>query len=575
MDDFAPATTAEHLLWSLARHGVEHLFLNPGTDSAPLQEAAAVLAESGVPLPRIITCSYESVALAAAHGYWQATGRAQCVFVHVDVGTQNLGAMMHNAMRDRAGVVVIAGRTPYGEEPDSPGGRSHPIQWMQDVPDQAGVVRGYTKWSAEITRADALARTVGRAVQVARGGNPGPTYLMVGRDVLMDPPRPGLDRTARYAVPTRPAADGESVAWVADRLLAADRPLLITSKVGRRAEGFAALSDLADLTGVRVIDQPESGCLNIATTHPARVPAAEAAGLVASADLIVLVDTDVPWVPKRVRPRDDTTIVQIEADPVRADMPLWTFPVDLAVTADGATALRQIAGRLRDLGHRPGGVRRAADGRDTDQRATGEPDTEGRDTGGRAGGEPLTARTALEALNLVLRPDDIVVEEAVTNAGVLAETLERTLPGTLLGAGYPGLGWGLPGAVGISLAAPEQRVIAVVGDGSFMFAVPTAALCLAAEARAPVLVVILNNNGYRASRLPVFELFPDGLSAARGDAVGTRFQAPPDFAALARACHAHGETVTRHAELLPALRRGLESVESGRSAVIDVLVDPS
>jgi acetolactate synthase-1/2/3 large subunit len=129
--------------------------------------------------------------------------------------------------------------------------------------------------------------------------------------------------------------------------------------------------------------------------------------------------------------------------------------------------------------------------------------------------------------------------------------------------------------VGIKLARPDQRVVTIVGDGSFMFGVPTAALSLAAEADAPILAVVLNNHGYRASRLPVFELFPDGVSAGQGDAVGTRFRFPPDFAAVAHACHAHGETVDSRAELVPALRRGLNAIEAGRSAVVDVHIAPN
>lgn len=79
-------TCAEEILYLLRAQGVEYLFLNPGTDSAPLQEAAAVLEARQVPAPLIVTSSFESVALAAAHGYWQMTRRAQAVFVHVDVG---------------------------------------------------------------------------------------------------------------------------------------------------------------------------------------------------------------------------------------------------------------------------------------------------------------------------------------------------------------------------------------------------------------------------------------------------------------------------------------------------------
>lgn len=558
MDDFRPATTAEHLLWLLAQHGVEHLFLNPGTDSAPLQEAIATLSKAGVTIPKIVLCSFESVAMAAAHGYWQVTHRPQCVFVHVDVGTQNLGAMMHNALRDRAGVIVIAGKTPYADDPGAPGGRSHTIQWQQDVPDQAGTVRGYAKWVIEITRPGMLARAIGRAVQVAAGGRPGPAYLMVSRDVLMDPPSPELGRTTRYAVPRLPAADDGTVRWIAGRLAEAERPLLITAKAGRRPEGFLAVTRLADLAGLRVIDVPESGCVNISTSHPMNLlTAADAQRAVEEADLIIVVDCDVPYIPKFTRPREDATIVHIEADPLRTDMPLWTFPADVAVTADGATALGQIADRLAELGHT--------------SPPPGRPEASPPPSAAPQDG-PITVHEVVSALNEVLREDDLVVEEAVTGARVLHEVLRRTRPATMYGTGSPGLGWGLAGAVGVSMAAPGSRVVAVVGDGSFMFGVPTAALCLAAESGAPIMAVVLNNDGYRASRLPVFELFPEGLSAVRGDAEGTRFAAPPDFAAVARACHAHGETVTGRADLVAALRRGLSSVESGRSAVVDVRV---
>ncbi|MEV5748893.1 thiamine pyrophosphate-requiring protein [Actinoallomurus sp. NPDC052308] len=560
-EEFRPRTTAEHLLWLLHQHGVDHLFLNPGTDSAPLQEAAVTLAEVGAGMPKIITCTFESVALAAAHGYWQMTGRPQAVFVHVDVGTQNLGAMVHNAMRDRAGVVVIAGKTPYGEDPDSPGGRSHTIHWQQDVPDQAGVVRGYAKWTFEVTRPDVLPRAVGRAVQIARGGRPGPAYLMVSRDVLMDPPATGPGRTGGYAVPRPPAADAETVRRIADLLTTAERPLLITARTGRRPGGFEAVTRLAELAGVRVIDTPESGCVNIATSHPMHVRSAGAARrAVAEADLIIVADCDVPWIPKFVRPAEDATVVLIDADPVKEDMPLWTFPVDVAVAAPGAVVLDQVAAALGDLD--PAAKWRGAG---TDE----EPAASAR------AGDAIVAREVFEALNAVLRADDIVVEEAVTNAGTLHETLERSLPGTMAGTGSPGLGWGLGGAVGVSLAAPERRVVTVVGDGSFMFGVPTAALCLAAEADAPILAVVLNNDGYKASRMPVFELFPEGRSAARGDAVGTRFQSPPDFAAVARACHAQGESVTDRADLVPALQRALKALEAGSSAVVDVRLAPN
>jgi acetolactate synthase-1/2/3 large subunit len=125
----------------------------------------------------------------------------------------------------------------------------------------------------------------------------------------------------------------------------------------------------------------------------------------------------------------------------------------------------------------------------------------------------------------------------------------------------------------VKLARPDRRVIAITGDGSFLFGVPTSALMMAAEWGTPFLAVILNNGGYRASRLPVYGLFPDGVSAQRQTAVGTRFTRAPDYPALAAACHAHGERVEKAEDLVPALRRALAAVDAGQAAVIECVVE--
>ena len=109
----------------------------------------------------------------------------------------------------------------------------------------------------------------------------------------------------------------------------------------------------------------------------------------------------------------------------------------------------------------------------------------------------------------------------------------------------------------MKLARPDRRVIAVTGDGAFLFGVPTSALTMAAEWGTPFLTVILNNKGYRASRLPVYGLFPEGVSARREDRGRHPVHGRPDYPALAAACHAHGERVERAEDLVPALRRAL------------------
>ena len=554
-------TCAEEMLWLLGAHGVEVLFLNPGTDSAPLQEAAAVLASRRISSPRIVLCSFESVALAAAHGYFQVTRRPQAVFVHVDVGTQNLGAMVHNVLRDRAGVVIVAGKTPYGEAFDDVGGRSSPINWQQDVADQAGIVRPYAKWTTELTRSEDTARVVGRATQVACGGIPGLSYLTVSRDVLMEPA--GDAQRRRLSGWARPAAGGlspTSVARIADILLRAERPLLITTRIGRTVSGSKALTRLADVAVLPVVGRPEA--VNLPGGHPLwRRDPTEVAALIRSADAVLLVEVDVPWIPKGTTPPADAIIIHIDPDPIKIEMPLWTFPVDESATADGATALAQIADAFATRAESADVAKRrrahlgfvAALPRPMPA-ATLEPDA------------------VVSTLNAQLRGDDIVVEEAVSNSGSIGRLLDRHQPGTLHSAGGPGLGWALGASVGIKLAAPARRVVAVVGDGAFMFGVPTAAFCLAAEANAPFLTVILNNNGYRASRLPVLELFPVGESVSSGSVIGTRFAAPPDLAAVARACGAWAQRVEDAQYLAGTLREAFVALAAGRCAVVDVSI---
>jgi acetolactate synthase-1/2/3 large subunit len=126
--------------------------------------------------------------------------------------------------------------------------------------------------------------------------------------------------------------------------------------------------------------------------------------------------------------------------------------------------------------------------------------------------------------------------------------------------------------VGIKLARPDRSVVAIVGDGVFYFAVPTATLCLAAEAEAPVVIVVLNNRGYRASRLPVLALFPDGVSAQDGEVAGTAFAQPPDVVAIAEACGAWGTRTDGADGLSAALAEAIAVTRRGRSAVVDVRV---
>jgi acetolactate synthase-1/2/3 large subunit len=547
-------TTAELLVTVLVEHGVEVIFLNPGTDTAPVQEALAQLAADGAPVPRLVLCPHEALALAAAHAYLAVTGRPQVVMVHVDVGTQNLGAMLHNAFRAEAGVVIIAGRTPRSTHGEEAGGRDTPVHWQQDVPDQTGIVRSYVRWTADLEGPATLPRQLARAFQVAGAPPGGPVYLTAAREVLMQPVGDEADRpvVARHRPPAAPAPHPDALAAAVDALARSERPLITTTRVGRRPEAVAALVALAEMLGAPVVDRRER--VNFPSTHPLYVgDNAVGQDLLRRADAVLVVDSDVPWVPARAAPAPDAAVVLIDHDPVRAATPGWAFPVDVPIQADPLVALRLLT---ETLGERAG--------RRPPWWSASPPAARPAVSGAIA---PAEVAAALDAL---LAEDDVLIEEATTNGDVLRAGLRRTLPGTLFQAGGSGLGWALGAALGVGLAAPQRRIVAVVGDGSFLFSEPIAALWAAHHEGIPFLTVVLRNGGYAASRRPVFALFPDGESRRRGDVVGTRFPDAPDLAALAAACHAHGEQVRERERLEPAIAAALNAVDGGRCAVVGV-----
>ena len=208
-------TVSDAFVEHLNAHAVDCIFINPGSDVAPIQESIAKFDAQGRRAPRLILCPHESVAMAAAHGYFMVTGRPQVVLVHADVGTLNLGANLHNAQRGRAGVVICAGTAPR-----TVAGRSRYMDWIQAQINQAGTVEGFVKWHHEVTGPDDLRAAMQRAFHVAGAEPTGPVYVTLPKDVLEQPMEaPAAERrarTGRRCAGVRPGTPGPSRA-MADR----------------------------------------------------------------------------------------------------------------------------------------------------------------------------------------------------------------------------------------------------------------------------------------------------------------------------------------------------------------------
>ena len=162
-------TTSGALLSAMRQAGVQYLFVNLGSDHSAFMEAVAQARAQGRAdeLPHIVTCPSEMVAMSAAQGHAQVSGRAQAVLVHVDCGTQALGGAVHNAAKGRVPVLVIAGTSPATQEGEIRGSRNEFIHWVQDVFDQRGLVRGYVRYDNELRAGANAAEVLLRALQFA------------------------------------------------------------------------------------------------------------------------------------------------------------------------------------------------------------------------------------------------------------------------------------------------------------------------------------------------------------------------------------------------------------------------
>ncbi|MFD1685024.1 thiamine pyrophosphate-requiring protein [Halobellus litoreus] len=560
----ADRTAAERFLRSFHRHGVEYVFANLGTDHTPLLEAAAAVRRAGDEdaIPGIVSCPHEFAAMSAAHGYAAVTGEPQVVLVHVDVGTQNLGAAMHNAHRAGAPVYVLAGLAPVTDAGHS-GSRDHPVHYFQDVFDQPGIVREYCRWVDQYRPPADPAETVRRGLERAVSEPAGPVYVTATREALSETVEPTPATAARRRVGPG-GADGDETDRLLDLVRDADRPAVITSDLGRAPaeERVEALVTFAEAAGAGVVEQtPTTLCFP--RDHGQHVGYDPTVAL-ERADLVVLADADVPWIPDGDAVATHATVVQIDPDPTKPAFPRWPFAVDESIQADAAATLSAVADRL-DAANEDGLSfwRDVAAERRADAEARLSADTEA----GR-----LTPTVLSDAVESILDEETIVVEDAVTSRPAIMSQIRLSEPGSYFWKGGAGLGWAGGAGVGAKLASPDSRVISLVGDGSYLFANPSACALLAAEYDAPTLTVVYDNQGWNAVEGATTAQYPDGAAAA--DAVPeSHIETTMDLSAPATLVDAHTRVVDDPDELPGALTDAVEAVEDGTPAVLDVKVE--
>src|SRR5688572_28945338 len=337
---FKPETAAEAWLGLLAARGVEYLFANGGTDFAPVVEAYAKGQKLGWRLPEIVVVPHENMGVAMAHGYAMVTGKPQAMMVHVGVGTANSLNGLINASRQNVPILFTAGRTPITESGALTAARNNYIHWAQEHFDQGGMLREFVKWDYELRHAEQVETVVDRALAIAKSEPQGPVYVTLPREILASSFSTAFSAKPTIVSASPPAADPEALEEAAKLLGAAQHPLLITANGGRTLDTSRAIEQLAHNLAVPVVHyRPRH--LALSTEHPMHC-GWDPHALLKEADVVLVVDCDVPWIPREGKPRPEAKVIHIGTDPLFARYPLRGFRTDIALTGAVAPTLQAL-----------------------------------------------------------------------------------------------------------------------------------------------------------------------------------------------------------------------------------------
>jgi acetolactate synthase-1/2/3 large subunit len=554
----------EALLQSWWVNGIDHVMFTSGSDIAWFQEATTKLRALGRPTPQLVTMLHENTSLNAACGYSMVAERPIATAAHVELGTLNYGDAIHTASRGQYPVLITSGKTPSSYGGTRAGDRGQEPIWKQDLWDYGSILRQYVKWDHELSALENPGLTSSRALQVAMSGARGPAYLSIPRDVALSPLDGARFPSAeRLCVPSPPAGDPDAIAAAAKALVGASSPWMTSTSLGRDPRAVEAVTALAELLAIPFAETG-SDRVNFRSDHPLY----GAAPPLAEADVVLVIESLVPWIPHYAEPSPQATIITVGVDPAYTRNLNYEYPADSRITGDPflvLTQIREAAERLLTRGRREAIAVRAQTLGDVSRqrrRARVEAATAGASATG------ISSAYAAYAFAQALDEDARVLAAAVSNGADVMDHVPRVRHGSFFRAGSAGGGWASGAAFGAKLADRDAFVALAVGDGFFQFGVPNAALWSAVKYDCPFLVLVFQNNQWTTGTNDVRRQFPDGYCVESGNFEGGTFEPAPDLAKLAQSVGAYAENVSDPALLPATIERAARAVREGTPAVV-------
>lgn len=420
-------------------------------------------------------------------------------------------------------------------------------------------------------------QVVNRALSFARSDPKGPVYLCGAREVMEQEIEP-YTVNQEFWNPVEPTAlPPSAIKRIAEALVNAEEPLIVTGYSGRNHECPAELVKLADaIPHLRILDTGGSD-MCFPANHPAwlglRYGNHEA---IRTADVILVLDCDVPWIPTQCKPKASCLIFHVDVDPLKQQMPVFYLDAVARYKADSFHTIWQVNDFINS---NPELKQKAASTSSSKRESEYKSNLASIANLAKPGDDgTYKIHYLINRVRHFCPEDTVWCIEAVTNSTFVSDHIQATEPGSWINCGGGGLGWSGGASLGIKLAVGEKKFVCqIVGDGTFLFSVPGSVYWIAARYKIPTLTIVLNNKGWNAPRRSLLLVHPHGEgSKVSNEELNISFAPTPDYAGIAKAA-AGGELFAAIADTADSLNdvlpKAVKSVLNGTPAVIDAFID--
>ena len=517
----------EAIVSGLIAHGVDTVFGLPGAQIYGLFDAFQQAQM------KVIGARHEQACGYMAYGYARSTGRPGVFSVVPGPGVLNAGAALLTAFGANEPVLCLTGQVPV---PFLGKGRGH----LHEMPDQLATLRTFVKWAERIEYPDAAPTLVSRAFQEMLSGRRGPVALEMPWDVFTQRAETGAAKPLE-GFPA-PLPDPERVKAAAALIANSKTPMIF---VGSGAiDARDEIVELAELIDAPVVAF-RSGRGIVSNAHELGLTMAAAYRLWPKTDLMIGIGTrmELPTMTRWPFRPDGLKSIRVDIDPSE----MRRFTPDAAVVADARAGTKELLQAVRKTGYKKTSGRRTAI----------------REASKAALQEIQQVQPQMAYLNILreVLPDNAIVTDELSQVGFASwYGFPVYQPRTFISSGYQGtLGSGFPTALGAKVANPDRPVVAITGDGGFMFGVQE--LATAVQFNIGVVTLVFNNNSYGNVRRDQRERFEGRVVAS--DLVN------PDFVKLAESFGVAAARVTSPEVFRPALEKALAH---GRPYLIDIEV---